>query len=151
MKTNILSLAFRKVDCPASASVLVGELRVDGEPVGDKYSLDVRALAQSLLNEGEHFIFTCGCGVPDCAGIHDGFKSRIAGDSLILVGSLPKGGAMSFAFSAAQARKALADALAGAKPLVDELSQQEEGEETVMGFGRGAYNYSRCIEDLRAS
>ena len=106
MKTNILSLTFRKVDCPASASVLVGELRVDGEHVGDKYALNVHALAQALLREGEHFIFTCGCGVPECAGIHEGFKSQIAEDKVVLVGSLPKGGSMAFTFSKAQARNA---------------------------------------------
>jgi hypothetical protein len=149
MKTNILSLIFRKVDCPASASVLVGELRVDGEHVGDKYALNVHALAQALLREGEHFIFTCGCGVPECAGIHEGFKSQIAEDKVVLVGSLPKGGSMAFAFSKAQARNAVADALTAAKPLVDELGRQEEGGETVMGFPRVPYGYDDFIENLR--
>ena len=48
MKTNILSLTFRKVDCPKSPSYLVGELRIDGQLLGDRYVLDVRRLAEAL-------------------------------------------------------------------------------------------------------
>ena len=48
MKTNILSLSFRKVDCPKSPSYLVGELRIDGQLLGDRYVKDVRRLAEAL-------------------------------------------------------------------------------------------------------
>ena len=150
MKTNILSLYFREVKCPKAASILVGELRVDGEPVGDKYALNVRQLASALLRDGEHFIFTCGCGVPACVGIVDGVQSRISGDSLVLAGSLPKGGAFSFAFSASQARKAAAEALKAIKPMVDKADRHEEGEEMVLGFGHPSYGFSDCINSLGA-
>ena len=150
MKTNILSLSFRKVECPKSAFILVGELRVDGELLGDKYALDVRQLAAALLREGEYFVFTCGCGVPDCAGIHEGISSRISGDGLILAGSLPKGGAFNFVFSVSQARKAVSEALASVKPLVEESARHEEGEEMVLGFGHSAYGFGDCIDSLRA-
>lgn len=150
MKTNILSLSFREVKCPKAASILVGELRVDGELVGDKYALDVRQLANALLRDGEHFIFTCGCGDPYCAGIQDGFSSRISGDILALMGALPKGGVYSFVFSAAQARNAVADAMAGVKSKVEHEARQEEAEEMVLGFSRHAYGFAGCIDSLRA-
>ena len=150
MKTNILSLTFRKVDCPKSPSYLVGELRIDGQLLGDRYVLDVRRLAEALAREGEHFIFTCGCGVPACVGIVDGVQSRISGDSLVLAGSLPKGGAFSFAFSASQARKAVAEALKAVKPMVDKADRHEEGEEMVLGFGHPSYGFSDCINSLGA-
>jgi len=148
MKTNILSLSFRKVDCPKSPSYLVGELRIDGQLLGDRYVLDVRRLAQALQREGEHFIFTCGCGVPGCAGIVDGVQSRISGDQVTLAGSLPKGGAFSFVLSAAQARKAVADALLAEKDFLDEACRWEEGEFPVFGFS--AYSYRGFIDEVSA-
>jgi len=73
MKTNILSLSFRQVAATdKSPAHLVGELRVDGSRLGEGYVLDVRRLADALTGEGEHFIFTYGCGEPGCAGIHEG-------------------------------------------------------------------------------
>ena len=94
MKTNILSLSFRQVAATdKSPAHLVGELRVDGTRLGEGYVLDIRRLAEALTSEGEHFIFTCGCGEPGCAGIHEGVRSRLAGGQVLLDGSLPKGGA----------------------------------------------------------
>ena len=150
MKTNILSLSFREVKCPKAASILVGELRVDGELVGDKYALNVRQLANALLRDGEHFVFTCGCGDPYCAGIQDGFSSRISGDDIALIGSLPKGGVFSFVLSAAQARKAVADAMTEVKAQVLNEARQEEAEEVVLGFTPRALGFSECIDSLRA-
>ena len=148
MKTNILSLSFRKVDCPKSPSYLVGELRIDGQPLGDRYVLDVHRLAEALAREGEHFIFTCGCGVPGCIGIVDGVQSRISGDQVTLAGSLPKGGSFSFVLSAAQARKAVADALLAEKDFLDEACRWEEGEFPVFSFS--VYTYHTFIGGLSA-
>ena len=125
MKTNILSLSFRKVDCPKSPSYLVGELRIDGQPLGDRYVLDVRSLAQALQREGEHFIFTCGCGEPGCAGIFEGVRSRISGDAVTLDGALPKGGAISLVLSASQARTAVAEALMAVEPVAAAMAGEE--------------------------
>ena len=70
MKTNILTLSFRKVAATdESPAHLVTELRVDGERLGEGCVVDIRRLADALTREGEHFVFTCGCGVPMCLGI----------------------------------------------------------------------------------
>jgi hypothetical protein len=126
MKTNILSLSFRQVAAAdKSPANLVGELRVDGARLGEGYVLDIRRLAEALTSEGEHFIFTCGCGEPGCAGIHAGVRSRLAGDHVLLNGSLPKGGAFSMALSAPQARKAVAEALEAVEPVAEALAGEE--------------------------
>ena len=126
MKTNILSLTFSRVAATdKSPAHLVGELRVDGARLGEGYVLDIRRLAEALTSEGEHFIFTCGCGEPGCAGIHEGVRSRLAGGQVLLDGSLPKGGAFSMALSAAQARKAVAEALVAIEPVAKALASEE--------------------------
>jgi hypothetical protein len=76
MKTNILSFSFRQVAATdKSPAYLVGELRVDGQIVGERYVVDVRRLAEALTREGEHYIFTCGYGEPGCARIFEGFRT----------------------------------------------------------------------------
>ena len=126
MKTNILSLTFSQVAATdKSPAHLVGELRVDGTRLGEGYVLDIRRLAEALTSEGEHFIFTCGCGEPGCAGIHEGVRSQISGDQVLLDGSLPKGGAFSMALSASQARKAVAEALVGVEPVAAAMHGEE--------------------------
>ena len=126
MKTNILSLSFRQVAATdKSPAHLVGELRVDGTRLGEGYVLDIRRLAEALTSEGEHFIFTCGCGDAGCAGIFEGVRSRLAGGQVLLDGSLPKGGAFSMTLSAAQARKAVAEALVAIEPVAKALASEE--------------------------
>ena len=126
MKTNILSLSFRQVAATdKSPAHLIGELRVDGTRLGEGYVLDIRRLAEALTSEGEHFIFTCGCGDAGCAGIFEGVRSRLAGGQVLLDGSLPKGGAFSMTLSAAQARKAVAEALVAIEPVAKALASEE--------------------------
>ena len=135
MKTNILSLSFGQVAATdKSPAHLVGELRVDGVRLGEGYVLDIRRLVEALTKEGEHFIFTCGCGDAGCAGIHDGVQSRISGDQVALAGSTPKGGAFSVFLSASQARKSVADALVASSRLVRAIKREEDFEYPLMGF-----------------
>ena len=139
MKTNILSLTFSQVAATdKSPAHLVGELRVDGARLGEGYVLDIRRLAEALTSEGEHFIFTCGCGEPGCAGIHEGVRSRLAGDQVLLNGSLPKGGAFSMALAASQARKAVAEALEAVEPVAEALAREEEFPIGPDGFNAAA-------------
>jgi hypothetical protein len=136
MKTNILSLSFRQVAATdKSPAHLVGELRVDASRLGEGYVLDVRRLADALTREGEHFIFTCGCGEPGCAGIHEGVRSRISGDAVTLDGTLPKGGAFSCVLSGAQAREAVAGALVAVEPVAAALEGEEGYPIGPEGFG----------------
>lgn len=126
MKTNILSLSFRQVAATdKSPAHLVGELRVDGTRLGEWYVLDIRRLAEALASEGEHFIFTCGCGDAGCAGIHEGVRSRITGGQVLLDGSLPKGRAFSMALVTSQARKAVAEALVAVEPVAEAMAGEE--------------------------
>ncbi len=139
MKTNILSLSFRHVAATdKSPAHLVGELHVDGSRLGEGYVLDIRRLAEALTSEGEHFIFTCGCGDAGCAGIHEGVRSRLSGDQVLLHGSLPKGGAFSMALAASQARKAVAEALAAVEPVAKALAEDDEFPIGPEGFNAAA-------------
>ena len=118
MKTNILSLSFRQVAATdKSPAHLVGELRVDGQIVGERYVVDVRRLAEALTREGEHYIFTCGCGEPGCAGIFEGFRTWLEGEVISIEGNLPKGVACSWRFSAVHAKKTVAEALRAVEPV----------------------------------
>ena len=118
MKTNILSLSFRQeAATDQSPAYLAGELRIDGQIVGGGYVVDVRELAKALTREGEHFIFTCGCGEPGCAGIHEGFHTWLEGEVISVEGNLPKGVACSWKFSALQAKKTVAEALLTVEPV----------------------------------
>lgn len=135
MKTNTLSLSFRQVKATdRSPAHLIAELRVDGEVVGGEYVLDLRCLANALTRDGEHYIFTCGCGDCGCAGIFEGVRSRISGDQVAIAGSLPKGGAFSVVLSAFQARKAVAEALIASSHLVRAMKSEEGFEYPLMGF-----------------
>lgn len=126
MKTNSLTLYFRHVDATdKSPAHLVGELHVDGVRLGEEYVLDIRQLTEALTREGEHFIFTCGCGDAGCAGIFEGVQSKISGDQVSLVGSLPKGGAFSCVLSGSQARMAVKTALAEIQPLAKALDGED--------------------------
>lgn len=55
-----------------------------------------------------------------------------------------------FAFSASQARKAVAEALKAVKPMVNKADRHEQGEEMVLGFGHPSYGFSDCINSLGA-
>jgi hypothetical protein len=59
------------------------KLLVDGKPivlpVGEDRNLegppvDLLELCRSTSTDGEFWIFTCGCGVPECNGIHSGIQ-----------------------------------------------------------------------------
>jgi hypothetical protein len=126
MKTNSLALSFQQVAATdKSPAFLVAELRVDGARLGEGYVVDIRRLAEALTSEGEHFIFTCGCGDAGCAGIFEGVRSRISRDQVTLVGSLPKGAAFSCVLSGSQARNAVAVALVAVQPLAAALDGED--------------------------
>ncbi len=59
----------------------VVELAVDGSPLADFawYATDLAALERSTTESGEHFILTCWCGIPECAGIYSGIVVRHKG------------------------------------------------------------------------
>lgn len=46
------------------------EIELDGKPFHPEHPIDLRELLRSCQGAGEFEIFTCGCGVAACAGIH---------------------------------------------------------------------------------
>lgn len=125
MNTNILSLSFRQVAATdKSPAFLAAELRIDDKLVGEKYTVDLRQLAKALTSEGEHFIFTCGCGEPACVGIHEGFRTWIEGDIVAVEGNLPKGMECSWKLSATQAKEAVAEALRSVEQVASAMSSK---------------------------
>ncbi len=55
---------------------LILEIKVDGKLLTDFecYATDLDALTRSIESDGEFFIITCWCGIPECAGIKQGLK-----------------------------------------------------------------------------
>lgn len=54
----------------------VSIILVDGQPITDfsYYATSLTELKDSIKHNGNYFIITCWCGVPDCAGIEQGIK-----------------------------------------------------------------------------
>jgi hypothetical protein len=50
---------------------LAPSLRIDGESMLDRFTLDLRELVASTHRNGEFWLFTCGCGTPGCSGIEN--------------------------------------------------------------------------------
>ena len=61
---------------------VVVALRANGDALADfrYYATDLEELTRSLDVDGEFFILTCWCGVPECAGIADGVAVRHQGN-----------------------------------------------------------------------
>jgi hypothetical protein len=64
--------------------VFVG-LRIDGKRFYKGNTVCPIALAGSIHGSDEQFIFTCGCGCPECAGIEEGFMVLHSGDRVVWV------------------------------------------------------------------
>lgn len=47
------------------------QIQIDGKSISDD-PVDLLALVDSLRSPGEHYIFTCDCGIPACARIEQG-------------------------------------------------------------------------------
>ena len=48
-----------------------GYIYVDDCLIEEDWTIDWIEMAKSAIEPGGYFIFTCGCGVPECAGIYD--------------------------------------------------------------------------------
>lgn len=49
-------------------------IKIDGVEINSKYDFRLSGLIDSLYIEGNHDIFTCQCGDPECAGIDGGVQ-----------------------------------------------------------------------------
>jgi len=59
------------------------ELYLDGQCLSAGYCIDLAALLRSFEAAGEHFILTCSCGEPGCAGLFVPFQVVHHDDKLI--------------------------------------------------------------------
>jgi hypothetical protein len=56
---------------------------IDSRSMLDRFTLDVRELVASTGRNGEFWLFTCGCGTPECAGIYHPVELLHAPDDVI--------------------------------------------------------------------
>ncbi len=75
---NKLELKLKAHSHSDGIDYLVLEIKVEGQLLVDfeYYTSDLAALMQSIESNGEFFIITCWCGIPECAGINLGVKVR---------------------------------------------------------------------------
>lgn len=60
-------------------------LTVDGQHIHNPETdwVDPVQLAESATSSGEHYIYTCSCGNPDCIGMDSGIMVSHAGDRVV--------------------------------------------------------------------
>ena len=51
---------------------LITEIWIDGRYLDEPHPINLIALMMSIHHPGSHYIFTCECGISDCAGIPEG-------------------------------------------------------------------------------
>ena len=57
---------------------------INGEkPCSESDIVDVEALQESMEREGDYFIFTCNCGIPECSGWYKPIEVRHQGDLIV--------------------------------------------------------------------
>lgn len=75
MKRNQLTFEVSKREADKYGNVWLNiGVRIDGEPYGQDFAVDVFAFAKSCQSAGEMDLFTCGCGMSMCAGIFEGVR-----------------------------------------------------------------------------
>ena len=62
---------------------LAMKVAVNGVVLASDFSIDILALYNSTQESGEHFIWTCSCGIPECAGIYRGVLVSYLEDSVL--------------------------------------------------------------------
>lgn len=71
---NKIALTYTIDDSGDQQMTIEPQILVDGLPFHADYTVDIFEATASCRKEGEFFIFTCGCGVPGCAGIYQGVE-----------------------------------------------------------------------------
>ena len=67
----------------ATEPELTIEIAVNEEVLAPNFPIDILALHNSAEKSGEHFIWTCSCGVPECGGIYYGVRVSHTKDAVI--------------------------------------------------------------------
>ena len=83
MRFDQLKLTYRILQPKgADVGILAPRVTINRKRIGAGIAIDPVAFCQSVRSAGEHFIFTCGCGVPGCARIYRGVIVLHAPDSI---------------------------------------------------------------------
>lgn len=60
------------------------EILINGEkPYSEGDIINVDVFLESLKSDGEYFIFSCNCGIPECSGWKKGITVRHNGNNII--------------------------------------------------------------------
>ena len=80
---NVLEVSLKAYPHDGTDFVVV-ELSVDGAALADfsYYATDLEELTRSLGADGEFFLLTCWCGIPECTGIGHGVDVRHQGSQV---------------------------------------------------------------------
>jgi hypothetical protein len=119
MSEQINTLVIRPELYTDDYDYLVLQIVIDDQPVADfrDYATDLRQLIESVDRDGEFFILTCWCGVPECSGIYRGVQVKQEADQVIWEvkepETLPR-----FVFTKKQYRWAVDEGIKQAKDLV---------------------------------
>jgi len=83
----------------ATEPELTIEIAINKEVLGPDFSVDILALHNAAQQSGEHFIWTCACGIPECGGIYHGVRVSHDQDAVVwLVPKVPLKQAVQFEF-----------------------------------------------------
>lgn len=75
MKYDTIALQAALDESPGDSQYKVHyHLNINGREFHPEHPLDLNDLVKSCQSSGELDIFTCGCGIPDCAGIFQGIE-----------------------------------------------------------------------------
>lgn len=83
---NYLSLKFIKEETISDSDIqdvkIYVVLSVDNKPIADfpYYAIDLQELLNSIHQDGDYFIITCECGVPEDKGLHKGINVKHSGE-----------------------------------------------------------------------
>jgi len=58
-------------------------IKIDNVEINQQYAVCLSSLIESLHVEGEHYIYTCGCGSSGCVGIQEGVNVTFAPNTVI--------------------------------------------------------------------
>jgi len=82
MDTISVDISFADMPHPPG-SVLIMTVALNGEVLEAGFALDISALYNSAQESGEFFIWTCECGIPECAGIYHGIRVTHAAHTVV--------------------------------------------------------------------
>ena len=74
---NNIEVCCRLYTFPNDETQYLGfEILVDGQPLTDftDYALNLEAFLESITQDGQFYLITCWCGIPECAGITQGIN-----------------------------------------------------------------------------